>query len=189
MDESNSEKIVSHLKKTYGRLTNTVRYSTAYKIVPENVATHSYFVVYITMILCDYLKDLGINIERALRMALIHDVEESLTGDIIYSIKHHNPDFSGAVDRLNREIINEIYSGNEPYLDLWREYKRGDTIESKIVEISDRVSGVLYILGEMEMGNRTLMPICKKYLDLIFETNIPGLQDFVFRLALEIDRV
>lgn len=174
--------VVKHLSDTYGRLTHTIRYSTQPKIINENVATHSFFVAYIAMVLCDLFHK-PVNKEKVLSMALIHDVEESLTSDIIYTIKHYNQDFSEAVERLNYGIIHEIYADNQTYLDLWQEYKEGITQEAKIVEVADRISSLLYIINEIGLGNRTLEGIFDKTVQIINQQNVKEVIPIIKELA------
>ena len=188
VDKQKAESVVDHLFETYSRMTNTVRYSTHSKIVSENVATHSFFVTYIAMILSDFISDRPVNRERVLRMALIHDIEESLTGDIIYNIKHHNEDFSDAVEKLNVTIIREIYSGNDFYLSIWDEYKECKTVEAKIVEIADRLSSLLYIYSEAKLGNKTVSHMYGKNLDLIMKEDIEDFKEIVSSLSKKMDR-
>ncbi|NHI92656.1 MAG: HD domain-containing protein, partial [Candidatus Lokiarchaeota archaeon] len=48
----------------------------------ESVADHSFRTALITLILSDYWKKKGLNPERMLKMALLHDLPEAIIGDI-----------------------------------------------------------------------------------------------------------
>ena len=51
----------------------------------ESLADHSYNVSFITLILAEYLKNeksIEINLEKALKLAIIHDLAESIITDI-----------------------------------------------------------------------------------------------------------
>ena len=57
----------------------------------ESVADHSYGVALIAMILADRAKARGmaVDVERVLRMALLHDLTEARTGDLPHTVKRY----------------------------------------------------------------------------------------------------
>jgi len=66
----------------------------------EDVAQHSYLTALYAMIMADLERRNGtsVDVERLLRMALLHDAEESRTGDIHHPFKHQDPAFTQTID-------------------------------------------------------------------------------------------
>ena len=103
---------------------------------PESVADHSYATAVLAMVMADMDKlDAG----RAVRMALLHDMAEGITGDMV----------PGRVDpavkrRLERDAMDRIL-GNLPaplrdsYTSIWEEYLAGNTPEARLVHDADRL--------------------------------------------------
>lgn len=107
---------------------------------PESVADHSYGTAVMAMVLSD-LK--GFNAEKTLKMALLHDLAESITGDF-------TPDEISKIDKIEMEdqIISEILSKLPPnlavsYEYIWKEYRDGKSNESILVHEIDRLEMAL----------------------------------------------
>lgn len=99
----------------------------------ENLAEHHLKVIWIAVILAKYE---GIkNIEKVMKMALIHDLAESRTGDVNYLQKQYVKRFDqlGINDVLKETIIEK------EFLDLWKGYEKQRSIESKIVKDADNL--------------------------------------------------
>ena len=65
-------------------LRNLTRYQTAPRVSSESVAEHSFFVAAYVLKLYDYY---NFNLEKALRMALLHDFNEVFISDVPFPIK------------------------------------------------------------------------------------------------------
>ena len=102
----------------------------------ESVADHTFGTSMITMILSDKA---GCNTERALKMALLHDMAEAVTGDIVPGTMP--PDKKR--EQENR-VINEILGRlpdmmQDTYKEVWREYAECQTEEAILVHNADRL--------------------------------------------------
>ncbi len=76
------------------RLRFIQRWSLMRNTVPENVAEHSFYVAVLTHALCTIARDVfgkDVPVDRAVTLALFHDIAEVMTGDIPSPVKHHNP--------------------------------------------------------------------------------------------------
>ncbi len=112
----------------------------------ENVAGHSFM----TAVLCMLLAPKGIDRDKAIKMAIVHDFAESITGDII--IKDYWKE-GGTMTReekagKERKAIKELISMLEKdkadeTLGLWREFEANDTPEAKFVNNIDRMEPIL----------------------------------------------
>lgn len=128
--------IISELKKTPRRgWKDKVGIET-----PESVADHSFNTAIIAMILSDLD---GLNTEKILKMALLHDVAEAITGDL-------TPDEISKIDKtkLENQTIQEILTNlpsnlSEKYTAIWNEYVSGVSKEAVMVHDVDRLEMAL----------------------------------------------
>ena len=142
----------------HNRLSNIIRYNNTPTIHKESVAEHSYFVALYSMMLADRLK--SIDKVKIMQMALIHDVEEIISGDFPYKLKVDNKEFSDALEKINLISISSIFKDYEEYIVLWKELKEQITIESKVVKIADEISALIYATSEVNLGNSFMVPMC-----------------------------
>lgn len=156
------------IKKTFSivsrRLSNIIRYNNTPRIKEENVAEHSFFVAFYVMILSDLVPN--IDKYRAITLALVHDIEESISGDISHNIKTKYPDLNEALEKMNYLIADEVFGAGK-YLDLWKETRKPETLESKLVLLADKLSAYLYSNDEVDMGNSFMKSIRDKNLKLL----------------------
>lgn len=102
---------------------------------PESVADHSFRTTLMALVLGDRV---GINTNKAIRMALVHDLAESLMGDLTPS-DPVSPEqkYKSEQNALN-EICADIDNGQE-ILDLWEEFEEGKTKAAKFVRGLDKL--------------------------------------------------
>ncbi len=107
----------------------------------EDVAQHSFETATITLLL-SYSVEKDIDKEKAIQMSVIHDWAESVTGDL--SKERSEAIGDEAKMKMEESVMEESLIGDlsfgESLLDLWREYTKGETLESKLVFIADRLS-------------------------------------------------
>ncbi len=123
----------------------------------ESVASHSFGVAVIAMLLADRARQRGMVVdgERVLRMALMHDLTEARTGDLPSTIKKYfgKKNVKDADAMIAEEMLAPL---GEPYLALWREYEHRDCIESKLVKAADKLDLLLQSLEYEKGGARSL---------------------------------
>lgn len=96
-----------------------------------NLAEHHIRVAWLAMVLAKHEK--VEDTEKILKMALVHDIAESRTGDVDYLSRQY-------VERNNELGIKDILkdtSLEKEFVQLWREYEERTSIESKIVKDAD----------------------------------------------------
>lgn len=160
------------------------RYAGVPHLHPENIAEHSYYVAIYSFLLCHELYfvdseydpiDLGVVLKRA----LLHDIEECVTGDVLRSVKHDNPAIKKAfhdtgyklLDGLVREILGPGSEGSSLpaiIIDTWASAK-DNSIEGHIVSLADLLAVVGYASGESTLGNRYARRIQREITDNIRE--------------------
>ena len=157
-----------YLSYVIGRLSSITRYSTRKFIIRQTVMEHIGDVAFISMVLSEYLNNHGVRNDsgRVIKLALIHDVPEAISGDLPHDSKYDYGEVSRglreqleglekitmnyALAKLNdKKTSSKIYS-------LFEEYNARKTIESKIVKRADLYDVILYTQQEMSMGNKSL---------------------------------
>lgn len=102
---------------------------------PESVADHVFRTAFIAMFLGDLLK---LDTEKLIKMAMVHDLPEIITGDItpyddLTVVEKRNKEVEAI-----KELLKEISNGNE-YIDLWLEYDEQRSTEAKILKNIDKL--------------------------------------------------
>jgi putative hydrolase of HD superfamily len=117
---------------------------------PESVADHSFSLSVMTMVFSDVE---GLDTERALKMAIIHDLAESITGDIM-------PDKITRRTKKNLEnkametILNKLpKSLRKEYSQIWDEYVNERSDLSKLVHRLDKLEMILQAIKYMSSGH------------------------------------
>lgn len=111
----------------------------------ENSAEHSWHVCISALMLKDYANE-EINIDRVIKMLLIHDLCEIDAGDtIVYSSG------SDAVKKKEFEGLKRVMNILPPvaaqeYEELWLEFEAGETSDSIYAKAIDRVPPILHNL-------------------------------------------
>jgi len=103
---------------------------------PESVADHSYGTAMMAMVLSDLYK---LNTEKILKMALLHDLAESITGDFMPNEISHESKEIAESDAM-REILSKLPANfAEEYDKVWQEYLQADTKESILLHEIDKL--------------------------------------------------
>ncbi|KAG6606637.1 Hydrolase-HD superfamily protein [Phytophthora cinnamomi] len=111
--------------------------------LPESVADHMYRMGMCCMLLDDANET--VNRSKCIKMAIVHDLAESLVGDIT----PHDGVAEEDKHRMEKEALDEICStlGDTPSAAeiraLWNEYEAGSTEEAKIVKDFDKFEMIL----------------------------------------------
>ena len=105
----------------------------------------------------------SIDVGKAVQKALVHDLEESQSGDIIRTFKYRNPELKAAVDDASEAALKDIIEADFPdfaaeVLDLWRDSK-DSSIEGRIVAFSDLLTVISFCDEQIKLGNRYMLPI------------------------------
>ncbi|GAA0522203.1 putative hydrolases of HD superfamily [Halorubrum aquaticum] len=108
---------------------------------PESVAAHAWGVAYLVLALGDrFREDLpGVDLDRALRLAVVHDVAEAETGDVpTRADSTANPVDRGEKEATERAAMAGL-AGPLPdrVRDAWEEYEARETPEAVLVKECD----------------------------------------------------
>ena len=119
---------------------------------PESVADHSYRVALLSMLLSDQA---GADTLKALRMAVLHDLAEAVTGDL--TPRQKMAGYEAAESRAFRGLVSEVPAEQRRlYINIMDEYSAGETAEAALVHAADKLEMVLQALEYREAGARGL---------------------------------
>lgn len=125
---------------------------------PEKVSSHSFNVAFLAMIIAPQIE--GINADKAIKMALVHDLPESMTTDLPLVSKQF---FSK--DEAEHKAAKILCKDFPEMLELFEEYASKNTQESMLVHDLDK----LQMLVRATRYRRTNRGDMSKFLD-----NSPG---------------
>src|SRR5215210_441174 len=126
----------------------------------ESVAAHSFGVTVAAMMLADELRARGtsLNVERLLRMALLHDWAEARVGDM----PRTGGEYFGAEvrRRAERAAFDDMVGGlgaNEAlYSELHEDYEHRASLEARLVKAADIIDLLVQALAFERAGARGL---------------------------------
>jgi putative hydrolase of HD superfamily len=125
----------------------------------ESVAAHSYGVAVAAMMLADEVRARGVEVdmERVLRVALMHDWAEARLGDMPRTAVS----YFGATTRRKAEraafddIVREV-AGRESYSALHEDYENRESLEARLVKAADIIDLLVQALAFERAGVRGL---------------------------------
>ena len=147
----------------------------------ESVADHIYAMSMLVWLVVDAGLAPGVDRDKALRMALAHELGEIYTGDIIPSDRVPPEE----KQRLEREallsVVGKLPFGQE-YVDLWEEFEAGDSPEARLVRQLDRLEMALQALVYEKQGHRNMGSFYHSAEEAVRSTELTELLETVQRL-------
>ncbi len=108
---------------------------------------HIYRVIWLALLIA---KHEGVeNIEKIMKMALVHDIPESRAGDVHILSRMY-------VERKEEEALKDMLQGTavaEEFIQIWHEYEARETIEAKIVKDADNLDIDLELQEQEHLGS------------------------------------
>jgi putative hydrolase of HD superfamily len=159
--QGDMERVLEFLNKT-ARLKKILRYKEHEEILRESCSDHSWRLAFMSIILAKEL-NLDINMDRTVKMAIIHDIAESVNDDISALVLHNNESLVEKKRLKEERTMKEFESmlpetSSKELMGLWNEFNKGETPESLFIKALDRIEAVMHT---MEMGRGKM----KKYND------------------------
>ena len=110
----------------------------------ESVASHTLLLIVLVLLFSEKYRFSCKKKVRLIEMALIHDLAESITGDITPENMNKNRKRKLENEAFSK-IIENIYTKSlkKRYLELWHEYQKKKSFESKCVHLLDKLEMVL----------------------------------------------
>lgn len=117
----------------------------------ESVADHSWRIALMSWVASTLPASSGVDTNKCLRMALVHDLAEAQVGDItphcgVSDSDKHQQELS-AITQMTNLLGSLPQQGSSPVgeeiLDLWKEYEEGTSMEAKLVKDMDKLEMIL----------------------------------------------
>jgi putative hydrolase of HD superfamily len=150
----------------------------------ESVSSHSHSVAVIALVMSEMMRSRNqkVDVERVLKMALLHDLSESLTFDISKAyLRYLGRKGSVLKTRLERKAASRILSDlqNKQLARTFRTaieaYSSSNTPEARIVHCADALDLLLQVIEYERMGYSkvTLDPIWKETRSKLIKYRLP----------------
>lgn len=131
----------------------------------ENIPDHMFSVALMAFV---FAERKNLNTEKAMKLALVHDICEVISGDISTRMDENDQPMSNkqkhaVEENALKELIKELEPGlKNGIMQLWEEFEKGESEEAKLVKQLDKMDMALQALY-YEKHNRN-----KKSLDEFF---------------------
>ena len=135
---------------------------------PESVADHSYSVSVMSMILADLE---GLNTEKIIKMALLHDLAESMIGDIIPGSMKNDDKITKENHAMKKILMNLPSEIRKSYFKIWDEYQNNSSKESSLLHDIDKLEMAFQAKFYQESG------ISKEKLVTFYDTAKMGIKN------------
>lgn len=116
---------------------------------PESVADHTFSMSIMAMIFADMQK---LDTQKVLKMSLLHDLAESITGDLTPDEIEKNEKIdleNKTVDKILSNLPSDLA---KKYLEIWKEYNENLTDEAKLVHDVDKLEMMIQGLRYIDEG-------------------------------------
>jgi len=152
--------VTSHYFAYLARMKYILRWGLMRNTRPENTQEHSLqvaMVAHALAVIRNRLHGGAVDPERTALLAVFHDAEEVITGDVPTPIKYFNPKVADAMDGI-RDVARERLLAMLPvplqgdYRDLFFPAS-GDAAEWRLVKLADKITAYLKCLEEANAGN------------------------------------
>lgn len=150
----NLKNILLFLNKA-GNLKKTYRYSEIKDKKGDSSADHSWRLALMAFIVAGELK-LKLNLLKAIKIALVHDLAEAITGDIDYMLIKKGQVTKEFKKKNELIAMNKLTAGlplkiKKEIFSLWNEYEEAKTKEAKFIKALDKLETFTQTL---ELGYR-----------------------------------
>lgn len=125
----------------------------------ESVASHSYGVALAAMLLADECAARGVEVDvgRVLRLALLHDLQETRTGDMPRTVaEYYGAETRRAAERAAFDDIVRGSSHAATYSELHEDYEARESVEARLVKAADVIDLLAQALYFERAGARGL---------------------------------
>ncbi|MDN5324585.1 MAG: hypothetical protein PWP02_295 [Thermosipho sp. (in: thermotogales)] len=158
---ANKQELMNISKTTFSIALNMIsmtRWNRVHRNIKTTVAGHSFIVLVISYIISTILSLSKEEKEEVIKRALLHDLPEAFTGDVITPTKKKTPELDNLVSMVEREMFLDWVTKNSEisHLKKYSNYASDpfDGYLGKIVRFSDYFSALLECSLEMVSGNR-----------------------------------
>lgn len=145
------DKILEHVHSIY-TLRDLNRYNNTLHIKEESVAEHLAFV---TLIVLELHKHYKFDLQRAMVMAITHDLSEIYVTDVPHNVKAAYPKIGEEIKKAEHQVFREKFGSF--IAEHFEELEEQKTVEAHIVHFADVLSCIQYSQSEIKLGNEGYM--------------------------------
>ncbi|PSR82127.1 HD domain-containing protein [Coniella lustricola] len=130
----------------------------------ESISDHMYRMALISMFAPPSIRS-KVDLHKCMKMCLIHDMAESLVGDITpvdgVAKPEKNRREAATMDYITKNLLGNVWGGDgksvaEDILAVWQEYEDSETLESHFVHDIDKLELLLQMVEYEKRGERKL---------------------------------
>lgn len=114
---------------------------------PESVSDHSFRLALLALV---YAKQEGLDVGKCVELALVHDLHEVNSGDIIWPTADEKKKFEEEKKGMHELIQLLPEEEKQSILDLWNEYAEKQSPEAKLVHDLDKIEMLLQVLEYLQ---------------------------------------
>lgn len=167
--------LIKNLMKSYvRRLSHVYRYSSIPTIRKESVAEHTAYVALYCLVVAKDLIKQGheVDIGKLLEKSLVHDLDESSTGDFLRHVKYGHPELKRILDEVSLSMMKDLE--DQVGVDLVSSWSTAkcEGIEGDILEVVDLFQVISYVTEEVDLGNLHvlhILPECCSFISKVIE--------------------
>ncbi len=150
----------------------------------DSVAAHSWTTAMVTYLLAVEMKKNGqkINVDKAVKMALFHDMAETIVGDVGTFVKSMAKGaFAGIEEEGLKWLVSDLPT-REEIVSLVHEYMQRQSLEARLVKVADNLDALAQVKGVPASANAikyfkevyhiTKIPFHKVAVDMILKEEV-----------------
>ncbi len=123
----------------------------------ESVADHSWKLAILTITVINEYNLSDVDLNRAVLIANIHDLAESLTGDISTRLINKgmvSKTFKEEQEKISMDkMLNSVNNGTKKFiLSIWEEYEAGKTKEAQLVKCLDKLDALIHFISHSDLS-------------------------------------
>lgn len=173
------------------RRLNHVKRCSLYPVLhPTSVAEHSFHVSVLVIFIVDEMKKEGRIIDelKVLKIAVLHDAEEVITSDIPYTVKQQlrESQLKDRVDIALKTMVKNDLPNAPEWLVTALTASGDDSLEYKIAKLADLIELCQYCIDEMELGNKHVVEMYERGLQLLINLNKDVQSGYIARVIHEL---
>ncbi len=181
------------------RMRHIYRWSLMRNVTRENIMEHSLQVAMIAhglALINNRIFNGDINPERVALLAVYHDSNETITGDLPTPIKYYNPDIQESyrvLEDLSKEKLITLLPKS-----LQEDYRKvlffdENSPEGRLVKSADRICAYIKCVEELKAGNGEFQKAQQAIMKKIEDIDLPEvsyfMQHFVHNFSLTLDEL
>ncbi len=115
----------------------------------DSVAAHSWATAMLVYLIGEELRRLGekIDVNKAVKMALFHDMAETIVGDVGTFVKGMAKGAFAPIEEEGLKWLVAELPGNEEIIELVHEYMQRKSIEARLCKVADNLDALAQVKG------------------------------------------